>query len=162
MLSWRILSMERYSWWWLLFDVMEALRWPWRMMMLCYLDWWLGALVDGGLAWMMSLFMEVLVRWWFGDSSCSTLYLQAGSCTHLRVGSLKPLLVGSKRTLAGSSTKSWISYFSWSWMIWEDWSLPHRHYCIKWFLSIYYWVFHSYLVSIFYVIDLLLWCFNDQ
>ena len=94
-----------------------------------------------------------------------TLFFFASWVLHtLRVGFLKPLLVGSKRTLVGSSTKSWISYFSWSWNIWEDWSLPHRHKpnCIKCFLSIYYWVFHSYLVSIFYVIELLLWCLNDQ
>ena len=149
------LHLEEYSTHgWLLH--MEALLMTWSF------GWWRLGLDDALEAWMMSWLMEFLVRWWFGDSSCSALYLQAGSCTHLRVGSLKPLLVGSKRTLAGSSTKSWISYFSWSWMIWEDWSLPHRHYCIIWFLSIYYWVFHSYLVSIFYVIDLHLWCINDQ
>ena len=160
MLSWRILSMECFSW----RMMMEALMVTWWRLCFDDLELWL---MEAWLGWcfgglMMSWLMEVLVRWWFGDCSYSTLYLQAGSCTHLRVGSLKPLLVGSKRTLVGSSIKSWISYFSWSWMIWEDWSLLHRHYCIKWFLSIYYLVFHSYLVSIFYVTDLHLWCFNDQ
>ena len=157
-------------------------RYTWRstlLMDVCYtwrLCWWLGALVDGGFAWMELWLMEALLGWCFGwwrfwfdgdlvDGGFATLMIWrqflfyilpiSWSLPPLRVGFLKPLLVGSKRTLAGSSNKSW------SWMIWEDWSLPHRHYCIKWFLSIYYWVFHSYLVSIFSVIDLLLWCIND-
>ena len=151
--------MERYFWWLM----------TWRLWGDFGGWWWCVALLDDLELWLM----EAWIGWCFGGlddvlvdgGSCAFLFyilLVSWSLPHLRVGSLKPLLVGSNRTLAGSSTKSWISYFSWSSMICEDWSLLHRHYCITWFLSIYYWVFHSYLVSIFYMIDLLLWCFNDQ
>ena len=81
----------------------------------------------------------------------------------LRVGFLKPLLVGSKRTQVGFCKKSWSSYFSWNWKdlrILKSSTSPQA-YCIWWFLSIYHWVFHSHLVSLFYVIDLLLWCISD-
>ena len=126
MLSWRILSMERYTWRWLLIDVMEALRWlledddvvlPW--LMTWSFGWWSfgldDVLVDGGfgtlMIWRQFLFYILLVSW---------------SLPHLRVGFLKPLLVGSKRLQAGSCKKSWYSYFSWYWEIWEDWSLPQH------------------------------------
>ena len=114
--------MERYSWWWLLIDVMEALRWPWRMMMLCYLDWWHGGfallmtwsfgwwrlglddvLVDGGFWWWLGWW-----SFWFVDDLEIVLFYTlpiSWSLPPLRVGSLKPLLVGSKRTLAGSSER---------------------------------------------------------
>ena len=81
----------------------------------------------------------------------------------LRVGFLKPLLVGSKRTQAGSCIRVGALVFSWNWKDLRRLksSASPQAYCIWWFLSIYHWVFHSYLVSIFYVIDLLLWCIND-
>ena len=81
----------------------------------------------------------------------------------LRVGFLKTLLVGSKRTQAGSCTRVGALIFSWNWKDLRRLksSTSPQAYCIWWFLSIYYWVFHSYLVSLFYVIDLLLWCIND-
>ena len=76
----------------------------------------------------------------------------------LRVGFLKPLLVGSKRTQAGSCKSVGALIFSWNWKDLRRLksSASPQAYCIWWFLSIYYWVFHSYLVSLFYVIDLLL------
>ena len=81
----------------------------------------------------------------------------------LRVGFLKPLLVGSKRTLAGSSIRVVSLVFSWNWKDLRRLksSTSPQAYCIWWFLSIYHWVFHSYLVSLLHVIDLLLWCVND-
>ena len=134
------------------------------MIWLLWLMTWRLCFDDDLVLWLMEIWLGWCLGWWrfwyVDDLETVLFYILpvSWSLPHLRVGFLKPLLVGSKRTLDGSSTKSWISYFSWSRMIWEDWSLPHWHYCIKWFLSIYYWVFHSYLVSIFYVIDLLLWC----
>ena len=106
--------MECYSWWWLLIDVMEALRWLLKdddvvlpLLMTWSFGWWrLGlddVLVDGGFWWWFGWWSL-----WFVDDLETMLFYTLSiswSLPPLRVAFLKPLLVGSKRTLARSSER---------------------------------------------------------
>ena len=147
-----VLMMEAWLWWW--FGCFDWWHGGFALMMTWCFGWWrlclVGDLVDGGFATLM-IWRQFLFY----------ILPASSSLPPLRVAFLKPLLVGSKRIEAGSCTRVGALIFSWNWENLRRLKSFAAH-CIKWFLSIYYWVFHSYLVSIFSVIDLLLWCFNDQ
>ena len=81
----------------------------------------------------------------------SYILLVSWSLPNLRVGSLKPLLVGSKRTLAGSSIRVEAERSEKIEVFHITTSKLYLMVFINRLLS-----FHSHLVSLFYVIDLLL------
>ena len=108
--------MVRYTWRWFLVDVLLHME-------VIFGGWWLGALIDGDFAlvmiWLLWL-MEALLHWWLGDSSCSTLYWQAGLATLEGWIPQNPSWLDPREYKLGLVKKVGAE------KIWEDWSLPQH------------------------------------